>query len=93
MLLTSLRIPCSLEYNIFKTNWENPLYYSVIMQPFIISPMINISDILCNVELLLQQKKMSLGITPKTWFHESLSDETLTKRDYGKHGRGLRLNC
>ena len=47
-------------YDIFGSHWENPKYYSVIMQPFIISPMINIPDILCNVELLLQQKKLNI---------------------------------
>jgi len=32
-------------YDIFKEKWYDPLYYSIILQPFIISPMINIPDI------------------------------------------------
>lgn len=32
-------------YDIFKDKWTDPLYYSIILQPFIISPMINIPDI------------------------------------------------
>ena len=47
-------------YEIFKEKWEDPRYYSVIMQPFIISPMINIPDILCNVQLLLKNKKINI---------------------------------
>jgi hypothetical protein len=37
-----------LVYDIFKEDWFKSEYYSVIMQPFIISPMINISDIMVN---------------------------------------------
>jgi len=42
-------------YNIFGNNWEKPEYYSVILQPFIISPMINISDIMVNAQILLSK--------------------------------------
>ncbi|CAF0830716.1 unnamed protein product [Adineta ricciae] len=32
-------------YRLFGEQWSNPEYYSIIMQPFILSPMINISDV------------------------------------------------
>ena len=35
-------------YSIFGEKWDDPEYYSVIMQPFIISPMINVADIMSN---------------------------------------------
>ncbi len=46
-------------YSIFNENWEKPEYYSVILQPFIISPMINISDIMVSVQLLLSKSLIS----------------------------------
>ena len=42
-------------YSIFKDKWDQPEYYSVIMQPFIISPMINIADIMCNYQTLIRK--------------------------------------
>lgn len=48
-------------YNIFEENWSNPEYYSVIMQPFIISPMINVSDIMVNYIKLIKNKKILLN--------------------------------
>ena len=47
-------------YNIFSNQWNDPEYFSVIMQPFIISPMINISDIMCNAEILLNNKQINI---------------------------------
>ena len=46
-------------YLIFNEDWEKPEYYSVILQPFIISPMINISDIMVSVQLLLYKSLIS----------------------------------
>jgi hypothetical protein len=46
-------------YLIFNENWEKPEYYSVILQPFIISPMINISDIMVSAQSLLSQSLIS----------------------------------
>jgi hypothetical protein len=46
-------------YMIFKEDWAKPEYYSVIMQPFIISPMINLSDIMVNYSELLDNKKIT----------------------------------
>ena len=42
-------------YSIFGELWNEPEYYSVILQPFIISPMINIPDIMTNAHLLRRQ--------------------------------------
>jgi hypothetical protein len=36
-------------YKIFGEQWQEPEYYSVVMQPFIISPMINVADIAVTV--------------------------------------------
>ena len=44
-------------YDIFGEKWLDPFYYSVIMQPFIISPMINVPDIMVNYSILLKKKK------------------------------------
>jgi hypothetical protein len=46
-------------YSIFNEDWEKPEYYSVILQPFIISPMINISDIMVSAQSLLSQSLIS----------------------------------
>lgn len=46
-------------YLIFNENWEKPEYYSVILQPFIISPMINASDIMVSVQSLLSKSLIS----------------------------------
>ena len=48
-------------HNIFKDKWVNPEYYSVIMQPFIISPMINIPDIMVNYQVLINKKKIQIN--------------------------------
>jgi hypothetical protein len=50
-------------YAIFSEKWNLPEFYSVVMQPFIISPMINVPDIMCNTEILLQQNKISITNT------------------------------
>lgn len=42
-------------YLIFNEDWEKPEYYSIILQPFIISPMINVSDIMVSVQSLLSK--------------------------------------
>lgn len=47
-------------YNIFEEKWYQPEFYSVIMQPFIISPMINIPDIMVNYVELIEKNKISL---------------------------------
>jgi hypothetical protein len=39
-------------YSIFGEKWDDPEYYSVIMQPFIISPMINVADIMSNAAII-----------------------------------------
>ena len=46
-------------YLIFNEDWEKPEYYSIILQPFIISPMINVSDIMVSVQSLLSQSFIS----------------------------------
>lgn len=46
-------------YSIFNENWNKPEFYSVVLQPFIISPMINISDIMVSMQILLNQKLIS----------------------------------
>jgi len=46
-------------YGIFDDKWNLPEYYSVIMQPFIISPMINISDIMVNLQVLFENGKLN----------------------------------
>jgi len=38
-------------------DWDKPIFYSVIMQPFVISPMINISDIAVNISKYLCNRK------------------------------------
>lgn len=48
-------------YDIFGDQWKKPEYYSVIMQPFIISPMINISDIMVNYQVLINNKKIDIN--------------------------------
>ena len=48
-------------YDIFEDKWNNPHYYSIIMQPFIISPMINISDIMVNYQVLINNKKILIN--------------------------------
>ena len=39
-------LPSSRYWSIFGENWRRPEYYSLILQPFIISPCINTGDIL-----------------------------------------------
>lgn len=53
-------------YSIFNEDWKKPEFYSVIAQPFIISPMINISDIMSNSQVLLSKSLISKSdeITP-----------------------------
>lgn len=48
-------------YSVFEDKWEQPEYYSVIMQPFIISPMINIADIMCNYQTLISKGVLSVN--------------------------------
>lgn len=38
-------------YSLFNEKWSEPECYSAIMQPFIISPAINVGDIMCAVKL------------------------------------------
>lgn len=52
ILLNLIRLNQNI-YSIFNENWSKPEYYSVIAQPFIISPMINVSDIMSNAQILL----------------------------------------
>lgn len=46
-------------YLIFNEDWEKSEYYSIILQPFIISPMINVSDIMVSVQSLLSESIIS----------------------------------
>jgi hypothetical protein len=45
-LITQLISDCKHIYEIFGDKWSDPEYYSIILQPFIISPSINVSDIM-----------------------------------------------
>jgi hypothetical protein len=38
-------------WTIYGDKWKEPRYYSLIMQPFIISPAINVGDIMCSVAI------------------------------------------
>ena len=66
-----------LVYEIFKEDWYKSEYYSVIMQPFIISPMINISDIMVNYVELVQRKKISIN--------EEITNEIINQVIYSSH--------
>jgi hypothetical protein len=39
-------------YSIFGEKWDDPEYYSALIQPFIISPMINVADIMSNAAII-----------------------------------------
>lgn len=47
----------SQKYSSVFSDWSQPEYYSIIMQPFIISPMINVSDIAVSVKKNLSALK------------------------------------
>jgi len=64
-------------YLIFNEDWEKPEYYSIILQPFIISPMINISDIMVSVQSLLSQSLISN--------HEVINNNLINKIIYSYH--------
>jgi len=64
-------------YLIFNEDWKKPEYYSVILQPFIISPMINISDIMVSLQLLLSNSFVSIT--------EPITDELINKIIYSYH--------
>ena len=54
-ILINELIPKNLSiYNLFGNSelWDESKYYSLILQPFIISPAINVGDIMCSVKLL-----------------------------------------
>lgn len=38
-------------WELFEEKWREPEYFSLLLQPFLISPMINVGDILCAVKL------------------------------------------
>ena len=38
------------KYKVVFTDWDAPIHYSVVIQPLIISPMINVADIAVNVQ-------------------------------------------
>ncbi len=38
-------------WNVYGEKWNEPRYYSLIMQPFLISPAINVGDIMCSVAI------------------------------------------
>ena len=59
VLLDDLLIPCKPLWDIFGDRWRLPQYYSLILQPFIISPIINTGDIMvamkrCGVHISLE---------------------------------------
>ena len=64
-------------YLIFNEDWEKPEYYSIILQPFIISPMINVSDIMVSVQSLLSQSFISN--------HEVITNNLINKIIYSYH--------
>jgi len=64
-------------YKIFGENWEKPEFYSVIAQPFIISPMINVSDIMSNAQTLLSKSLLNSN--------DDISNETINKIIYSYH--------
>ncbi len=64
-------------YNIFGENWKKPEYYSVILQPFIISPMINISDIMVNAQILIDKSLINNS--------DQVSTELINKIIYSYH--------
>jgi hypothetical protein len=64
-------------YLIFNEDWEKPEYYSVILQPFIISPMINVSDIMVSTQSLLSQSLISN--------HEDINNNLINKIIYSYH--------
>ena len=64
-------------YLIFNEDWEKPEYYSIILQPFIISPMINVSDIMVSVQSLLSQSFISN--------HEIITNNLINKIIYSYH--------
>jgi hypothetical protein len=64
-------------YLIFNEDWDKPEYYSVILQPFIISPMINISDIMVSVQLLSEKSLISNN--------ELISNDLINKIIYSYH--------
>lgn len=64
-------------YLIFNEDWEKPEYYSVILQPFIISPMINVSDIMVSLQLLLSNSSISNNVP--------ITDELINKIIYSYH--------
>ncbi len=64
-------------YMIFGDDWNKPEYYSVILQPFIISPMINISDIMANVQILLTNRLINS--------YEPITNEFINKIIFSSH--------
>jgi hypothetical protein len=64
-------------YIIFNEKWEKPEYYSVILQPFIISPMINVSDIMVSVQTLLSKSLISNN--------EVITNDLINKIIYSYH--------
>ena len=38
-------------WDVYGEKWREPRYYSLIMQPFLISPAINVGDIMCSVAI------------------------------------------
>lgn len=64
-------------YDVFGDKWDNPEYYSVIMQPFIISPMINVSDIMTNYQILLNNEKIGIN--------EKITNDLIDKIIYSNH--------
>jgi hypothetical protein len=64
-------------YLIFNEDWEKPEYYSIILQPFIISPMINVSDIMVSAQSLLSQSLISN--------YEDINNNLINKIIYSYH--------
>jgi hypothetical protein len=48
VLVSDLIFNCPSLWNVYKENWKLPQYYSLLLQPFILSPAINIGDIMVN---------------------------------------------
>ncbi|CAH0489699.1 unnamed protein product [Peronospora farinosa] len=52
-------------YDLFGEKWTEPEYYSLILQPFIISPAINLTDIAVVIQQWIKTTPVTASITPE----------------------------
>jgi hypothetical protein len=65
-LVVDLLRGCPALWNLFGDGWAEPRRHSLIMQPFLISPIINVCDVLCAAELELARAAAGGRAPPDT---------------------------